>query len=346
MKLLMTTDPIGGVWTYTLDLVRALRTHDVETAVASMGGTLSNEQRREARAAGVAELFATDLALEWMRDRWSEVEAAGEWLLDVRAAVEPELVHLNGYVHAALPWGAPVVVVAHSCVYSWYVAVRRQLPGRDWTRYRDAVEKGLRAAHVVVAPSRAMLRALDAHYRYSCERVVIHNGRTPRASRAKEPFVLAGGRSWDEAKNVAAVSRVAERLQWPTRIVGAGSPTGVVSRATLDDLLARAAIYCAPARYEPFGLGALEAAQAGCALVLGDIPSLREVWGDGAAFVDPDDDEALAARLSRLIDRPAERHALAEASRARASRYTPERMASAYMDLYTRVGTRALEEVA
>ncbi len=31
-----------------------------------------------------------------------------------------------------------------------------------------------------------------------------------------------------------------------------------------------------PARYEPFGLSVLEAALSGCALVLGDIPSLRE----------------------------------------------------------------------
>ena len=55
----------------------------------------------------------------------------------------------------------------------------------------------------------------------------------------------------------------------------------VVSRAP--------SIYALPARYEPFGLSVLEAALSGCALVLGDIPSLREIWDGAALFVDPDD---------------------------------------------------------
>ena len=37
--------------------------------------------------------------------------------------------------------------------------------------------------------------------------------------------------------------------------------------------MSRAAIFFSPALYEPFGLGVLEAAARGCALVLADIPS-------------------------------------------------------------------------
>ena len=71
--------------------------------------------------------------------------------------------------------------------------------------------------------------------------------------------------------------------------------------------LAASAIYALPARYEPFGLSALEAGLCGCALVLGDIPSLREVWGDAAVFVDPHDAQALAKALNCLIDHPEQR---------------------------------------
>ena len=39
------------------------------------------------------------------------------------------------------------------------------------------------------------------------------------------------------------------------------------------------------ALYEPFGLAVLEAAQAGCALVLSDIPTFRELWDGAALFV-------------------------------------------------------------
>ena len=55
------------------------------------------------------------------------------------------------------------------------------------------------------------------------------------------------------------------------------------------------------ARYEPFGLAVLEAAQAGMRLVLSDIPSFRELWDGAATFV--------ASRRADLL--PALRHALA-----------------------------------
>ena len=111
----------------------------------------------------------------------------------------------------------------------------------------------------------------------------------------KEPFILAVGRLWDEAKNVAALERVAPRLGWPVSVAGEEAHPGGgqvrpghvrrlgrLAPEALAPWFARASIYALPARYEPFGLSALEAALAGCALVLGDIPSLREVWGDAA----------------------------------------------------------------
>jgi glycosyltransferase involved in cell wall biosynthesis len=102
----------------------------------------------------------------------------------------------------------------------------------------------------------------------------------------------------------------------------------------MDQAFARAAVFAAPARYEPFGLGPLEAARARCALVLGDIPSLREVWGDAALFVDPSDDDALAAAIRRLIDDDPLRSEMAERARARACGFTPERTAAGYLEVY------------
>jgi len=96
-----------------------------------------------------------------------------------------------------------------------------------------------------------------------------------------------------------------------------------------------------PARYEPFGLSVLEAAFSGCALVLGDIPSLRELWQDAAAFVDPDDDAALARAINQLIDRPDECAELAQRARVRAQPLTLARMAENYLGLYqTMLGQR------
>jgi glycosyltransferase involved in cell wall biosynthesis len=150
---------------------------------------------------------------------------------------------------------------------------------------------------------------------------------------------------WDEAKNVGAVVRVAPSVRWPVVVVGEGSTgsgsgrtnvtaLGRVARTELDDLLARASIFALPARYEPFGLGPLEAAQAGCALVLGDIPSLREVWGDAATFVPPEDDAALGETLRRLIADEALLSDLGERARTHSFGYSPERMGEGYLAAY------------
>ncbi|RYY68310.1 MAG: glycosyltransferase family 1 protein, partial [Comamonadaceae bacterium] len=137
---------------------------------------------------------------------------------------------------------------------------------------------------------------------------------------------------------------------WPVRVAGSNAqPTGGVRESQGVDGLgelapealaawfARAAIYALPARYEPFGQTALEAALSGCALVLGDVPSLREVWGPAAMYVPPDDHEALHAALRRLIAGKSLRERYARRARARALQYAPERMVDAYLAAYREV---------
>jgi glycosyltransferase involved in cell wall biosynthesis len=102
----------------------------------------------------------------------------------------------------------------------------------------------------------------------------------------------------------------------------------------LAERLATSAIYALPARYEPFGLSALEAGLSGCALVLGDIPTLREVWGAAAMFVPPDDHAALAETLDGLISNSALRADLAQRARSRAENFSPARVAAGYLEAY------------
>ncbi|MFP4104326.1 glycosyltransferase family 4 protein, partial [Coleofasciculus sp.] len=97
---------------------------------------------------------------------------------------------------------------------------------------------------------------------------------------------------------------------------------------------ARASIYVLPARYEPFGLSVLEAALSGCALVLGDIPSLREIWQNVAVFVPPDNRDALKDAIEGLITDSAKRDQLASLARDRALTFTPQPMAKGYLNTY------------
>jgi glycosyltransferase involved in cell wall biosynthesis len=98
--------------------------------------------------------------------------------------------------------------------------------------------------------------------------------------------------------------------------------------------MGRASIFALPARSAPFGLSVLEAALAGCALVLGDIPSLREVWEGAAVFVPPDDTDMLARALSLLVSKPVLRNRMSTLARTRAVEFSPERMVDAYLAVY------------
>jgi glycogen(starch) synthase len=361
--VLMTADTVGGVWTYALDLADALAPHGVDVVLATMGRAMSDGQREQLRASSIAEVHESGYALEWMDEPWADVDRAAGWLLSLEETVAPDLVHLNGYAHAALPWRVPTVVVAHSCVLSWWRAVLGEDAPPSWGEYRRRVANGLSSTGAVVAPTAAMLASLQALYGPLAHGSVVPNGRCTEwlAPRAKEPFVLSAGRLWDQAKNVTALDAVAHHLDWPVAIAGEGERpdrTGSVDiggarllgSLPFDELstwMARASVFALPARYEPFGLAALEAALAGCALVLGDIPSLREVWADAAVFVDPDDEQALVQALHALVRNGSHRSAMAARASHRARSYTVERMAAGYLGVYGSVlGVPAVDRVA
>lgn len=346
----MTADPGGGLWTYALTLAETLAPHGVEIVLATIGRRPDVRQRRAAAAHSNVTLATSNYRLEWMDQIWSDVHAAGEWLLELEARVQPNLVHLNEYAHAALPWNSPTLVVAHSCVLSWWRAVLGAEAPASWNRYRTALREGLSAAGIVVTPSYATLAEMEREHGALRNARVIPNGADAQRywSAPKEPFVLSAGRLWDDAKNVSALDRVAQRLPWPIYVVGdSRHPDGTtrffdhahvlaaMAPEVLGAWMACAAIYALPARYEPFGLSVLEAALSGCALVLGDIPSLRENWDQAAVFVPPGDDEALAEALHELMRDEAKRRLLADAARARARRqFGLKRMGAAYLAAY------------
>jgi glycosyltransferase involved in cell wall biosynthesis len=356
MKILMTADTIGGVWTYAIDLAKALEPFGVEIALATMGDPVSPSQRRAAERCANLTLHESTYKLEWMDNPWEDVASAGCWLLDLEQRLRPDVIHLNGYAHGALPFSAPIVIVAHSCCLSWWQAVKHEPAPREWARYREKVSRGIHEADVVIAPTLAMLDAVERHYGTPRSKRVIFNGRDRSIYRAaeKESFILTAGRLWDEAKNISSLQTIAGDVSWPICVAGEqhhpdGSSQqigndllalGKLEPRALADWYARADIYALPARYEPFGLSALEAALSECALVLGDIPSLREVWGDAAFYASPDDPDELRAQLTTLIDHPPLRRTLARRGAIRAAQYTLGRMGRAYVAVYQQLARR------
>jgi glycogen(starch) synthase len=351
--VLMTADAVGGVWSYALGLIAG--SPQVRFVLAVMGPPPSEAQRRAAQALENCVVEMRPYRLEWMRHAAADVAASREWLARLAGRHGADLVHVNGYGQARLDCACPVLCVAHSDVVSWWMAVHGEEPPPEWQGYREDVVAGLRAASAVAAPTQAVIEDLRRHYELRPADVfVIPNGidMTRFAPRPKHRVIMAAGRLWDEAKNLRALDAIAPELDWPVEIAGdAAHPEsgtaqftrsrllGILRPDEMAERLGSAAIFAAPALYEPFGLGILEAAASGCALVLGDIASLRESWDGAALFVKPDDRAGLTAALHRLVHADDERRHLAAAARERSRRFTRVAMARRYAQLYRALGS-------
>jgi glycosyltransferase involved in cell wall biosynthesis len=266
---------------------------------------------------------------------------------------------------AAAPPPMPVVAVTHGCVSTWWQAAKPGQPlAPEYRWHRQLMSEGLRAADRLIAPTASYARMVARHYGLPRTPFVVHNGRTPLVSRSCDgpaDRVLTVGRLWDRVKRTELLDRVASQLVVPFDAAGAligphGErteieglhPLGELDGGQLGEHLAARPIFVSAASFEPFGLAVLEAAAAGCALVLSDIPSFRELWDGAALFVHGDDEEDYVGAIETLLSDASERGRLGAAAKERAARYTPEAMADAMLAIYAElIGTRAFrKEVA
>jgi glycogen(starch) synthase len=210
----------------------------------------------------------------------------------------------------------------------------------------------LQQASLVVAPTRAMLDAIDLYYNPAVPKKVVRNGRSPSLffSAQKENVIFTAGRLWDEGKGLPFLERIAPELSWPVYAAGAcRQPSGgtqpiahIRALGHLDtDMLAKVlsmtSIYAAPALYEPFGLTVLEAALSGCALVLSDLPSFRENWSGAALLLPTNDRDRWCAALNELAKKCEIRSALARRALTRATELRPAEMGARYVSTYREV---------
>lgn len=352
LRVLLTLDAVGGVWEYGLDLARALGERGVESVVAVLGPEPDAGQRAAMFALPNVKLVETGLPLDWLSDGPAPVLAAGAAI--ARLAVEEgvDIVQHNMVtLGASAPPPMPVIAVTHGCVSTWWQAAKPQEPlAASFRWHRALMGEALRAADRVVAPSASFARNVARQYGLARTPTVVHNGRTPLTdsdTTAIADRALTVGRLWDSVKGAALLDRVAARTAVPFDAAGAvRGPHGetvaltylnLLGRLEASDLATRLAarpVFVSGASFEPFGLAVLEAAAAGCALVLSDIPTFRELWEGAAIFVPHVDEAAYADAIDRLIADPPVRLAMGDAARSRAARYTPGVTADAMIAIY------------
>ena len=351
MRVLLTTDTIGGVWSFTKEHTQQLLNRGHEVALVSLGRPPSESQMEWADFnmrlhPDVFRFAATDAPLEWMQENDKAYTEALAPLLQTANEFRPDIIHSSQFCFGALPLEIPTLVTAHSDVLSWAEACQPDaLNASKWLyRYKHLVQRGLDLAQAVVAPTEWMLNALRHKFTIAGSGHVVFNGRDlPAARREPRPFkVISAGRLWDRAKNVELLAQCC----FPITLVGDQSQEssglrdypanitniGLLSEEQLFLQFCESSVYVAPSLYEPFGLAPLEAALCGCAIVANDIPSFREVWGNSALyFRTPDQLQRVITHLqSNQVDLQQARLL----SQAKARKYTAARMTEQYLDLY------------
>lgn len=356
-RILMTADAVGGVWQYACSLARALDRMGHELVLAVLGPEPSADQRRMLDGAGRVELAETGLPLDWIDANPQGVRRAASEIAALAERTGATVVHLNSPVLAsAAAYSAPVIAVAHGCIGTWWQAARQGPidPALAWHPQMTAA--GLQRCDLAIAPTAAYAAVLARSYRLERTPAVVHNGRRLPFARQAIGFcddVFTAGRLWDPVKNTAVIDAVAERLCVPVYAAGrTDGPNGErvrpahlqllgqLAEPELADWLAARPVFVSAASFEPFGLAVLEAAQAGCALVLADIPSFRELWEGAAVFVEAEDVAGYVRAIETVLGDRRERRRLGDAARERARHYSVEAMATAMLRHYDRLDGR------
>ena len=358
-RVLLTTDAVGGVWTYTVELAQALSQLGVEPVIATLGPSPDENQYRQLPNINV---FDTGLPLDWLTESREDITDAGAAIAQLAKDVRADAVQLHTAALACdVQFGRPVIAVQHSCVATWWATVRGSALPQDFEWRRSMMERGLNSVGAAVAPSAAFAGQTEAAYNLHHPVAVVHNGRTASGlpDCRPEDSILTVGRLWDEGKNVRVLDGAAGLIDGPFEAIGpTHGPNG--TGVTLDNMacsgslpvaviaerLASRPIFASSALYEPFGLSVLEAAQAGCALVLSDIPTFRELWDGVALFADARSPTAFAEAFRLLLADPARREELGQSARHRARRFTPERTAAQMLRIYETAAQSARAPVA
>lgn len=352
MKILMTTDTAGGVWHYAIDLAGCLVEEQIEVVLVAMGPNPSKSQQIQLvklQKSGIA-FYHRPYKLEWMDDPWEDIAQADQWIRELYNQEKPDLLHFNNYAQVSLEWEVPTILVAHSCVTSWWHSVKKDsLPNR-YDHYFEMVSLAFKRADRVVFPSQGLLNVCQKLYGTIYNSQVVYNGLAlppvdPLAEfTSKMPIIFSMGRLWDEAKNVDLLLRAASYIDGEIFIAGAKTREytcprnvrflGELNRKQIMNWLKISALYVLPAKYEPFGLSFLEAAASRCALVGGNIPTLREIWGTKMNYVHPEDPLGLAQTCNTLLDNANEFKRQGEEAYLQAKKYTLGNKKAKYLGIY------------
>jgi glycosyltransferase involved in cell wall biosynthesis len=357
--LLITLAETGGAQTYVAGLLPALAGRFDVTVAAHGPGPL----RDAAAAAGVryVPLRHVRRDLHPARDLLGLME-----LLALMRREQPDIVHANsskagvlGRVAAALARVPVRIFTVHGWAFKAYAE-----PVSTLYRWADRLMRPLTTVTICVS-ERELAAGLAAGTCSPRRTVVIptavdgaaapearHDGRPPRLvtvgrlAAPKDPvtFVRALARVREPfAAVVVGDGPDRARVEAEIRAAGlAGTVELAGERRDVDRLLAAADVFVLSSRSEGAPLSVLEAMAAGVPVVASAVGGVPEIVGDAGLLVPPEDPDALAAAIDRLLADGPLRCRLGTAGRDRVrERFDIAQLRRAHLELYARELERA-----
>src|SRR5512141_380980 len=107
MHVLVTADTVGGVWTYTRELVTGLVRRGARVTLVSLGEIPTSIQTEWMDGLRGLDFRPTAFRREWMQEAEQDLAASMEYLSSVAQEVKPDILHLNQYCYGALPVETP-----------------------------------------------------------------------------------------------------------------------------------------------------------------------------------------------------------------------------------------------
>jgi alpha-1,3-rhamnosyl/mannosyltransferase len=345
----------GGIGRYTAELLRLLPAQGVDvTPFTARHSRVDVEAALHEQGLGGLEPVVLTLPAALLYDAWHVLGLAGP----ARRVAPVDLLHAPS---PAVPptGGVPLVVTVHDAAP---LVMADAFTRRGVWFHRRGLAAAAKRARLVIAVSEFSADEIATHTAIPRERIrVVHNGvdrerATAEAVRTAcltyaiddRPYVFWAG-TFQPRKNVRVLLDAFTRLDPAVvthRLVLAGPPgwkpddddaavarelgdrvrlLGPVRREQLLPLFAGADLFAFPSRHEGFGIPVLEAMAQGTPVVCSDIPALREVAGDAAVFVAPDDVDGWIQAIAALAAHDGAHEALVEAGAARVASFSWER---------------------
>ncbi|HVV75219.1 MAG TPA: glycosyltransferase family 1 protein [Mycobacteriales bacterium] len=287
------------------------------------------------------------------------------------AARDADVVHLLAPT-IGLPTKRPQVVTVHDLLPlqhpEWF-------PRGPVRRFARSVGMSARSGAEIIVPSTYVAEQLQSDVGVGPDRVhVVPEGvrldlgaeagpagdLLERLGLRARRYVLAVGHL-TQRKNLGMVAQAVSSLpeDVPFVVVGGDGPGGAQVRADITSaaggrarlvghlpdrevraLFEQAGVFVFPSVSEGFGLPVLEGMAFGAPVVAADATCLPEVVGDAGLLVDPNDPDAWASAIARVIEDEAYAADLIERGRRRAREYTWERAAAATWEVYRKACAR------